>query len=77
MKVGELKKLLETVDNDIEIICISDNFELNGNYVSANAFLQTFKKKTEVFRDAFDHQLYTEEVFIFDNNGDNVLLIIG
>jgi hypothetical protein len=77
MKVGEFKKLLETVNDDIEIICTSDNFELNYNCVSASAYLQKFKKKTEGFIDAFDHQYYTAEVYKFDKDGDDVVVIIG
>ena len=77
MKVGELKKLLETVNDDIEVICTSHNFELNYNCVSALAFLQKFRKKTEVFIDAFDHQHYTAEVYVYDKDGEDVLHIIG
>lgn len=76
MKAGELKKLLETVNDNIEVICTSCNFELNCSCVS-NAFLKKFKKETKGFIDAFDYQYYMQEVYVYDEDGDDVVFITG
>jgi hypothetical protein len=76
MKLGELRKQTAHLSDDVEIICVSDNFEMSGSWVKATGVeVVRVKKKSETFRDAFDNTRYNSDVYIPDENGDEVLKI--
>lgn len=74
--VKELKEILDTLPEDSVIISKSDNFELRGDRVQG-ACIKTCKvrKETKSFRDAFDNSYYNKEVYVSDDNGEQVVEI--
>jgi len=65
MKVKELIKKLEALDQNAEVIVTSSNFELNGASVPLS-FVHQYNegsKKTQTFRDAFDGDTYSKETW--------------
>lgn len=77
MKVGELKKFLENYSDDVEVITITDNFEMGHNKVEARITETKCSKELKSFRDAFDGCRYSNEVFNYNDNGKIMLLISG
>jgi hypothetical protein len=78
MKVKELKRQLEGLDDELELIIKSDNYELRGSYVPARSIFKTtnkFKKKLESFVDDFDHTRYQKEIYISSSDGETVAMI--
>jgi hypothetical protein len=74
--VGELRKFLETLDDNIPIIKNSTNFEQKGAIVEGVfANVDKYSKETETFMDAFDYENYTKEVYKRDDNGIECLYI--
>lgn len=74
LTVGELKKLLEKVDDNIPVIMRSDNFELHGSSVDIHGIhLFKMKKVEKEFIDAFDYGHYFSEIYEYDENGQEVL----
>lgn len=70
MKVSELIEKLSECDPNAEVIMRSDNFELHGSLVPVK-YVNAFKaqRKLETFRDAFDGETYSTEVFnVIDGN---------
>jgi len=77
MKVKDLKLQLQDLDDELEVIVKSDNYEMQGNYVSARGLFKTtnkFKKQVETFIDDFDYIRYNKEIFISSENGENVVM---
>ena len=67
MKVKDLKLQLQDLDDELEVIVKSDNYELQGSYVLARGLFKTtnkYKKQIETFIDDFDHMRYNKEIFI-------------
>ena len=65
MKVKDLIKKLEALDQDAEVIVTSSNFELNGASVPVS-FVHQYNegsKKVQTFRDAFDGDTYSKETW--------------
>jgi uncharacterized protein YkuJ len=65
MKVKDVIKKLEALDQNAEVITTSSNFELNGASVPVS-FIHQYNegsKKTETFRDAFDGGTYSRETW--------------
>jgi len=65
MKVKDLIKKLETLDQDATVIVTSPNFELNGASVPVS-FVHQYNegsKKLQTFRDAFDYVAYSTETW--------------
>lgn len=76
MKLGELRKQTAHLSDDVEIISVSDNFEMSGSWVRATRVeVVKVKKKSETFRDAFDGTKYNSDVYIPDESGEEVLKI--
>ena len=75
--VGELKKFLEKLDDNMPLVKKSDNFELRGAIIEGNYYPRVAKFRTEKrwFRDAFDYIDYAIEVYIEDDNGTECLLV--
>ena len=77
MKVKDLKLQLQDLDDELEVIVKSDNYEMQGNYVSARGLFKTtnkLKKQVETFIDDFDYIRYNKEIFISSENGENVVM---
>lgn len=65
MKVKDLIKKLEGLDQNAEVIVTSSNFELNGASVPVS-FVHQYNegsKKLQTFRDAFDGDTYSKETW--------------
>ncbi|MGG2091312.1 hypothetical protein AB1283_00915 [Bacillus sp. S13(2024)] len=77
MKIKELKQLIENLDDNIEVITKSDNFELRGAKVEAKVFISNQVKKREKFVDAFDRTEYEKDVFFTTEEGQKTLVIYG
>jgi hypothetical protein len=76
MNLGELRKLTEGLSDDVEIITVCHNYELGNALVKAtNVCLIKVKKEVKQFRDDFDGGRYSSEVYVCDENGEEVLKI--
>lgn len=74
--VGELRRLLETLDDDMIILKASHNEEKQGALVNnIRTSLYKYKKTTRTFRDSFDHREYSSEVYVPDEDGDRCLYL--
>lgn len=74
--VGELKKFLETLDDNIPIIKNSVNFEHKGAIIEGViANVNRYSKTTETFMDAFDYGTYTKDVYERDDKGIECLYL--
>lgn len=65
MKVKDLIKKLEALDQNAEVIVTSSNFELNGANVPVS-FVHQYNdgsKRVKTFRDAFDGDTYSKETW--------------
>ena len=65
MKVKDAIKKLQTLDQEAELIVTSSNFELNNANVPVS-FIHQYNEgstKTRQFRDAFDGDTYSKEVW--------------
>lgn len=74
--VKDLKEILNNFPDDTKIISKSDNFELRDNKVDGvriNSYKAKKEKKT--FRDGFDYEYYDKEVYVSDENGEQVIEI--
>jgi hypothetical protein len=78
MNVGELKKLIENLSDDIEIVTITNNYEMGRSLVKARGKIGKYKQEDRYFRDDFDGTRYTAKVYIQDDNeGKDTLVIFG
>lgn len=70
MKVKDLLKKLEALDQESTVVVTSENFEQNGAKKQARGIFE-FKGNIvkEQFRDAFDGDSYSSEVVKWDDNG--------
>jgi hypothetical protein len=74
--VGELKALIESLDDNTPLISKSGNFELNGEIVCGAEFsINKFKIESKEFLDAFDYERYHTDVYTYDANGNECLKI--
>ena len=74
--VGELKKFLETLNDDMPIITNSSNFELRGAIVDGvNLTVNKYIKETETFTDGFDYTQYNKDVYHRNDDGTECLYI--
>jgi len=78
MKTKELIQKLKALPQDAEVICSSDNFELNGSDVEVTHLwlYHTGKKTTKTFRDAFDGETYEKDIWSIVG-GKNKVIVIG
>lgn len=75
MKVKHLiEKLLKT-DPEAEVIITSSNFELNGADVPLGGLIESDKgsKKERTFRDAFDGEIYSKEIWSISGGSLSVI----
>ena len=74
--VGELKKYIENLDDNMPLVKRSDNFELRGA-IDAGIYprVEKFKTETREFMDGFDYKTYYHEIYINDENGIECLQI--
>jgi len=77
MNVGELKKLLEKYEDDVEIIASSSNYEMSGSRVKARIIETKCSVIRENFRDDFDGIRYTSLIYKNDKNGKTMLWVVG
>lgn len=74
--VGELKKFIKNLDDNMPIIKKSDNFELRGaTDVGIYPIVSNFRKERKEFIDGFDYETYYHDVYISDKNGIECLQI--
>ena len=75
--VGELKKILSTLDDNTPVVARSDNFELKGSTV-CGIYTTTakFKVQKKSFVDAFDGDCYSTDVYIEDDGGQECFQVI-
>ena len=81
MTLGEKIKELQAIEKEygagITIVSKSDDYELRGSYVDDNTKVTIIKmtKRERNFRDDFDGTRYTKEVYEYNENGNNVVLL--
>ena len=64
MLKSELIAKLQAIEGDPEVIVTSSNFELNNALVGLTSVTEyRVTKKYETFRDAFDGDTYSKEVY--------------
>ena len=65
MNVKDLIAQLQTCNQEAEVLVISANYGLGDSLVSVSFVHQTNEgfSKTKTFRDAFDYETYTKEVW--------------
>jgi uncharacterized protein YkuJ len=78
MKVKDLIKKLEALDQDAEVIVTSSNFELNGASVPVSYVHQYNEgsKKVQTFRDAFDGYTYSKETWLINGGKTPVVMVL-
>lgn len=71
--VGELKKLLEDLDDNTIIVCYESSMERCG--YRKGVFVRKEKRSVREYstQDAFDGTSYTYEIYVSDSNGEEVL----
>lgn len=71
MKVGDLKKMLENIPDDLEIVGYESDMECHG-IMKKSFYGEIVKVKTEKAYtwDRFDGTDYTYERYVKDKNGD-------
>jgi hypothetical protein len=77
MKVKDLIKKLEALDQNAEVIITSSNFELNGACVPVS-FVHQYNegsKKTRTFTDAFDGDTYSKEIWSIMDGQTPVVMV--
>ena len=77
MNVKLAKEILSKLDDNVELIATSSNYELGGSLVSVQG-LRTDKCKVEFqsFVDDFDGTHYQSKVYVPDNeNGSDVVIV--
>ena len=77
MNVKLAKEILSKLDDNVELIVTSNNYELGGSLVSVQG-LRIGKCKVEFqsFVDDFDGTHYQSKVYVPDNeNGSNVVIV--
>lgn len=74
--VGELKEFIKKLDDSMPLVKKSNNFELRGAIdIGIHPKVKKFKTETKEFVDGFDHDIYSHEVYIRDQNGIDCLQI--
>jgi hypothetical protein len=77
MKVKELIKRLEALDQNAEVIIESPNFELKGAKVPVS-FVHQYNvglKSKKAFMDAFDGEVYSKEVWSIIGGTMSVVMV--
>lgn len=74
--VGELKRLLETLDEDMLIVTNSSSLSKQGALIEGiRGVIDTYKKTRKTFIDAYDYTKYSAEVYEPDKNGVKCLYL--
>jgi hypothetical protein len=77
-KIKELQDYLNQY-GDIIIVRQSSNYELKGNYIDENfeinSRVKPMIKEIRTFRDDFDGIRYDKNVYVYNKDGENVLLL--
>lgn len=74
--VGELKKFLENLPDDMLLVKRSDNFELRGAIdVGIYPLVEKFRVENQEFTDGFDYEKYHHDVYIQDETGKECLFL--
>lgn len=76
--VGELKKFIENLDDNMLLVRHSNNFELMNSIVEEiNPEIRKFSISKQKFMDAFDYEYYYTDIYKDDQlNGKECLLIV-
>lgn len=76
MKVKDLIKKLQSLDQNAVVIVKSSNFEHNGANVAVSSVYQcdNMRKHYKIFSDAFDGVVYKKEVYIIDGDESAVFI---
>lgn len=77
-KIKELQDYLNQY-GDMTIVKQSGNYELKGSYIDEKfeiiSRVKPMIKETRTFRDDFDGARYDESVYVYNKDGENVLLL--
>lgn len=68
--VGELKEFLKDLSDEMPLVSVSRNYELQG--CTVGGIYPRVRKCTiiqKTFRDEFDYEIYYEDVYVSDKNG--------
>lgn len=75
--VGELKKIIQDLDDSVKVVAISYNFEMHNSMVDAVPMIMNCSTERRDFVDAFDRTPYTAKVYRPNDEGEKTLIITG
>lgn len=75
MNIGELKKLIKHLPNDMEILQKNKDYKLGKSLIEADSIKIVKVRKEKQFFVNESGSLYAKEVYIFDENGTETLMI--
>jgi hypothetical protein len=76
--VGELKEIIQDLDDDVKVVAISRNFEMKNSMVDAVPMVLICSTERRDFVDAFDGTPYSAKVYRPNlHNGEKTLFITG
>ena len=75
MKVKELKRIIENLDDDTPIVYYVNDMERNGYLEQVYISVKKMEKTTKDTWDRFDYTDYKYEAFIESENGELTLVI--
>lgn len=73
--VGELKRYLDTLPDDLPIVRYHSDMEKSGYFEGAHIMVMDMTKETHHTYDAFDYTPYTYESYSCDQNGTQTMVL--
>ena len=73
--VGELKRYLDTLPDDLPIVRYHSDMEKSGYFEGAHITVMGMTKETHHTYDAFDYTPYTYESYSCDQNGTQTMVL--
>ena len=77
MNLGQFRELTKDMDDSVDIITVTSNFEIGHNLVKARASIDKYREEKQQFRDSFDGTRYSSTVYRLDDDGEDKIIISG